>query len=52
MTFDDKWVEEVRRGFKACSVFVWFPLYCLCLIEVRSRSRVLKYWEQGLYITR
>jgi POT family proton-dependent oligopeptide transporter len=52
MTFDDKWVEEVRRGFKACSVFVWFPLYCLCLIEVRSRSRVLKYWEQGLHITR
>ena len=52
MTFDDKWVEEVRRGFKACSVFVWFPLYCLCLIEVRSRTRVLKYWEQGLHITR
>ncbi|KAH9072987.1 putative MFS peptide transporter [Lactarius deliciosus] len=29
MTFDDKWVEEVRRGFKACSVFTWFPLYWL-----------------------
>jgi len=28
MTFDDKWVDEVRRGFKACSVFTWFPLYC------------------------
>ena len=32
MTFDDKWVEEVRRGFKACSVFAWFPLYCTPLI--------------------
>ncbi|KAH9050172.1 oligopeptide transporter [Lactarius hengduanensis] len=29
MTFDDKWVDEVRRGFKACSVFTWFPLYWL-----------------------
>ncbi|KAH9975483.1 POT family-domain-containing protein [Lactifluus volemus] len=26
MTFDDKWVEEVRRGFKACTVFTWYPL--------------------------
>jgi POT family proton-dependent oligopeptide transporter len=29
MTFDDKWVAEVRRGFHACSVFLWFPLYWL-----------------------
>ncbi|KAI0029761.1 PTR2-domain-containing protein [Vararia minispora EC-137] len=29
MTFDDKWVDEVRRGFKACEVFVWFPIYWL-----------------------
>lgn len=28
MTFDDKWVDEVRRGFKACAVFCWFPIYC------------------------
>lgn len=33
MTFDDAWVEEVGRGFAACSVFLWLPLYCeLCLI--------------------
>ena len=25
MTFDDAWVDEVRRGFKACSVFLWYP---------------------------
>jgi POT family proton-dependent oligopeptide transporter len=29
MTFDDNWVAEVRRGFHACSVFLWFPLYWL-----------------------
>jgi POT family proton-dependent oligopeptide transporter len=27
MTFDDQWVDEVKRGFAACSVFCWFPLY-------------------------
>ena len=29
MTWDDNWVEEVRRGFKACVVFAWYPLYCM-----------------------
>jgi len=29
MTFDDKWVDEVRRGLKACAVFAWFPVYWL-----------------------
>lgn len=29
MTFDDAWVDEVRRGWKACSVFLWLPLYWL-----------------------
>jgi len=29
MTFDDMWVDEVRRGFKACAVFLWYPLYWL-----------------------
>lgn len=28
MTFDDEWVDEVRRGLKACKVFLWYPLYC------------------------
>jgi hypothetical protein len=28
MTFDDEWVDEVRRGLKACAVFCWFPIYC------------------------
>ncbi|KAJ5631414.1 uncharacterized protein N7484_011514 [Penicillium longicatenatum] len=29
MTFDDAWVDEVRRGFAACKVFCWYPLYWL-----------------------
>ncbi|ESK92850.1 oligopeptide transporter [Moniliophthora roreri MCA 2997] len=29
MTFDDQWVDEVRRGLKACSVFLWYPIYWL-----------------------
>lgn len=28
MTFDDAWVNEVRRGLIACKVFLWYPLYC------------------------
>ncbi|PYH46332.1 putative MFS peptide transporter [Aspergillus saccharolyticus JOP 1030-1] len=29
MTFDDQWVDEVRRAVKACAVFAWYPLYWL-----------------------
>lgn len=29
MTFDDAWVDEIRRGFAACAVFTWYPLYWL-----------------------
>jgi POT family proton-dependent oligopeptide transporter len=29
MTFDDAWVDELRRGFAACAVFCWYPLYWL-----------------------
>jgi proton-dependent oligopeptide transporter, POT family len=28
MTYADAWVDEVSRGFRACSVFLWYPLYC------------------------
>lgn len=28
MVFDDVWVDEVKRGLKACSVFCWYPIYC------------------------
>ncbi|KAF7340570.1 Peptide transporter PTR2A [Mycena sanguinolenta] len=29
MTFDDQWVDEVRRGLSACAVFCWYPIYWL-----------------------
>jgi proton-dependent oligopeptide transporter, POT family len=29
MNFDDAWVEELRRGFSACAVFAWYPIYWL-----------------------
>lgn len=34
MTFDDNWVEEVRRGYKACYVFLLFPFYWLCYNQI------------------
>lgn len=30
MDFNDAWVDEVRRGFNACGVFLWYPLFWLC----------------------
>ena len=29
MTFDDKFVDELRRGFSACAVFCYLPIYWL-----------------------
>lgn len=36
MTFDDHWVDEVRRGLKACAVFVWYPIYWLSYNQLNS----------------
>jgi len=36
MTFDDAWVDEVRRGFKACAVFLYFPVYWLCYNQLNN----------------
>ncbi|KAH7912747.1 PTR2-domain-containing protein [Hygrophoropsis aurantiaca] len=36
MTFDDQWVDEVRRGLKACGVFLWFPLYWLAYNQLNA----------------
>jgi len=30
MTFDDLWVSQVRRGLKACEVFILIPFYWIC----------------------
>ncbi|EMD70065.1 hypothetical protein GGP41_000217 [Bipolaris sorokiniana] len=36
MTFDDAWVEEVRRGIKACEVFLWLPIFWLPYSQMTS----------------
>lgn len=41
MTFDDQWVDEVRRGFKACAVFCWFPLWCEFRLSSNSALSIL-----------
>jgi POT family proton-dependent oligopeptide transporter len=36
MTFDDAWVAELRRGFNACAVFCWYPLFWLCYNQTNN----------------
>ncbi|KLT43964.1 PTR2-domain-containing protein [Cutaneotrichosporon oleaginosum] len=36
MTFDDKWVDEVKRGFKACAVFLWYPIFWLTYNQINN----------------
>ncbi|THU85978.1 PTR2-domain-containing protein [Dendrothele bispora CBS 962.96] len=36
MHFDDQWVDEVNRGFKACAVFLWFPIYWLTYNQLNN----------------
>ncbi|KIL56425.1 hypothetical protein M378DRAFT_172730 [Amanita muscaria Koide BX008] len=36
MTFDDNWVDEVGRGFAACGVFAWFPIYWLTYNQLNN----------------
>ena len=52
MTFDDQWVDEVKRGFKACAVFCWFPIYCACVsllsIKQTEFTSCVCGWHLGL----
>jgi len=41
MNFDDAWVEELRRGFKACAVFAWYPIYWLTYNQRKFLPSVL-----------
>ena len=34
--FDDAWVDEVARGFGACSVFFWVPIFWLAYRQMDS----------------
>jgi POT family proton-dependent oligopeptide transporter len=36
MTFDDQWVDEVARGFAACAVFAWYPLYWITYNQLNN----------------
>ncbi|KAF2867136.1 POT family-domain-containing protein [Massariosphaeria phaeospora] len=36
MTFDDAWVDEVARGWAACSVFLFYPLYWLTYNQMNN----------------
>jgi len=36
MTFDDQWVDEVKRGFAACGVFCWYPIYWLTYNQLNN----------------
>jgi POT family proton-dependent oligopeptide transporter len=36
MDFDDAWVDEVHRGFNACAVFLWYPLFWLCYNQINN----------------
>jgi len=36
MDFNDAWVDEVRRGFAACAVFMYYPLYWLCYNQINN----------------
>lgn len=34
MTYDDAFVDEVKRGLRACKVFIWYPLWWLTYNQV------------------
>ena len=50
MTFDDQWVDEVARGFKACAVFMWFPVYCE-LLSAPLQNSLTDNCSQGSHTT-
>lgn len=34
MSWDDHWIDELRRGVKACYVFAWYPLWWLTYNQI------------------
>ncbi|KAI9476519.1 MAG: POT family-domain-containing protein [Benjaminiella poitrasii] len=36
VTWDDIFVDELRRALKACIVFCWFPIYWLCYNQMTN----------------
>ncbi|KAG2234333.1 hypothetical protein INT48_000783 [Thamnidium elegans] len=35
-TWDDVFIDELRRTFKACVVFCWYPIYWLCYSQMTN----------------
>lgn len=38
LTYDDEYVEEVKRGLKACAVFLFYPLYWLAYNQLGNSA--------------
>lgn len=36
MTYEDRWVDQLDRGVKACNIFLLFPLYWLCYNQITN----------------
>lgn len=36
MTYDDEWVDQVRRGLKACKVFLFLPIFFLAYNQMTN----------------
>ncbi|KAI9487820.1 MAG: POT family-domain-containing protein [Benjaminiella poitrasii] len=36
VTWDDVFVDELRRTFRACIVFCWYPIYWLCYSQMTN----------------
>ncbi|KAJ7738242.1 POT family-domain-containing protein [Mycena maculata] len=36
MTFDDQWIDELKRGVAACWVFLWYPIYWLTYNQLNN----------------
>ncbi|KAG0174584.1 peptide transporter ptr2 [Apophysomyces sp. BC1034] len=36
ITWNDVFVDELRRTFRACAVFCWFPIYWLCYSQMTN----------------
>lgn len=36
MTFDDAWVDQIRRGLSACAVFTFLPIYWLSYGQITN----------------
>jgi hypothetical protein len=49
MTFDDQWVDEVRRAVKACAVFLWYPVYCMYLHITNVMNRTYRDYRVGVW---